>query len=251
LSAKAAAASAVAAPLASASATSLAVVVKWIGLGALGGLMISATATEVGRRASDDDVGAARPREVAPFSTVQPREASRPAPTSAWSSPEQQQSGSSDPATAVEATEPPPSGAQVRALGPLPRSGARLRPSGEAAPITNAAPAQESASSGARAVESEPTASESAAERALREEVAALALAKSSLNRGAATAALDAVRAYRVLYPAGRLAPEATYIEMEAALLSGDRARAERIAERLATGTTPSAKRAREILQGR
>jgi hypothetical protein len=106
-------------------------------------------------------------------------------------------------------------------------------------------------SKGVPAVTAELTGSESPAEQALREEVAALALAKSALNRGAAAAALDAVRAYRVLYPSGRLAPEATYIEMEAALLAGDRARAVRIAERLATGTTPSAKRAREILQGK
>ena len=252
LSAKAAAASAVAAPLAGTSATSLVVVLKWVGLGALGGLMISATATEVGRRTSDPDgVGAARPRELAPFSTVQPREASRPAPTSAWASAKQQASGSSDPAPAAAANELAPPSPQARAVGSLPRSSSRQRPSGEAAPITSALPTQDPGSSGATAVAPEPTGSESAEERALREEVAALALAKSALNRGAARAALDAVRAYRVLYPAGRLAPEATYIEMEAALMAGDRARAMQIAQRLSTGTTPSAKRAREILQGR
>jgi hypothetical protein len=119
------------------------------------------------------------------------------------------------------------------------------------AAAANAAPTQDPRSKGAPAVAPELTGSESQTQRALREEVAALALAKSALNRGAAAAALDAVHAYRMLYPAGRLAPEATYIEMEATLLAGDRTRAVRIAERLATGTTPSAKRAREVLQGK
>jgi hypothetical protein len=252
LSAKAAAASA-AAPLAGASTTSLVAVLKWIGLGAVGGLMISATAGEVGRRASDpDDVVAARPRQAAPSSTVQAREATRPAPTSAWSIPEQPMPGSPAPTvTAASTGIAAQASTPARARGPHAYSSARQTPSAKAAPEANAAPAQDPRARGAPAVTPELTGSESPAERALREEVAALALAKSALNRGAGAAALDAVRAYRVLYPAGRLAPEATYIEMEAALLAGDRARALRIAERLATGTTPSAKRAREILQGR
>lgn len=96
---------------------------------------------------------------------------------------------------------------------------------------------------------SEPSASAEA--QALREEVAALGLAKAALNRGAAGVALEAVHAYRALYAAGRLGPEATYIEMEAELALGNRRRAVEIAEQIAAGTTPNAERAQAILRGR
>jgi hypothetical protein len=83
---------------------------------------------------------------------------------------------------------------------------------------------------------------------ALREEVAALGLAKAALNRRAPAVALDAVRAYRTRYPAGRLAPEASYIEMEAELALGNRQRATALAKVLASGAGGNAERARVIL---
>ena len=87
--------------------------------------------------------------------------------------------------------------------------------------------------------------------RAMREEVAALGLAKAALNRGAAAEALAIVRSYHTRFPTGRLGPEAAYIEMEAAHSTGNLKRARELALQLAGGTTPNAYRARLILEGK
>jgi hypothetical protein len=249
LSAKAAASTAVvaASPVVGGSVTSL-VVLKWIGLGALGGLMLSATASQIQPRSSaTQSPPAGASPQAAPFSGVR-HEASKPAPTSAWA-----RYGEPEPPP----REPDP-GAEKAPLAPVSeakvavhRPSARSTPVSDLARIPSEGSAQRPGANDAPADLAQSDSHESLAARALREEVEALARAKSALNRGAGPAALEAVRAYRVHYPKGRLAPEATYIEMEAALLAGDRARAEQIAQRLASGTTPSAKRAREILKGR
>jgi TolA-binding protein len=237
LSAKAAASTAVlaASPMVGGSVTSL-VVLKWIGLGALGGLMLSATASQIQPKGSDGRVDAQ-------YRGMPERETSRPAPTSAWSKPRSPEPTPREPTpTAEKAAVVSQASSPEASKAPIHRGVARQTTSSNTARISSV--------NDAPAVAPQPNENESLAERALREEVAALAQAKSALNQGAAAAALDAVRAYRVSYPKGRLAPEATYIEMEAALLAGDRERAEQIAERLANGTTPSARRARLILKG-
>ena len=252
LSAKAAASTAVvaASPLVGGSVTSL-VVLKWIGLGALGGLMLSATVSQIQPRSSgtQNPPGAAS-HQAAPFNGVR-HEASKPAPTSAWArfgEPEPPPR-EPDPAAGKAPLAPVSGPGATKTLRH--RSSAPPTPASDPARIPSEGSPQRPGTNDAPTVLSQSDKTESPAARALREEVEALARAKSALNQGASAAALEAVRAYRVRYSQGRLAPEATYIEMEAALLAGDRERAEQIAQRLASGTTPSAKRAREILKGR
>ncbi|MBK7581362.1 MAG: hypothetical protein IPI67_14255 [Myxococcales bacterium] len=89
------------------------------------------------------------------------------------------------------------------------------------------------------------------AQSTLGAEAATLAAAKAALDRRSAGEALATLRAYRARFPRGELGQEASYLEMEAELASGNRAAAQGIAASLADGTTPSADRAREVLKGR
>jgi hypothetical protein len=84
---------------------------------------------------------------------------------------------------------------------------------------------------------------------ALREEVAALAVAKAALNRAAPRDAIEAVLGYRARFPKGHLMPEAAVIEMEAQLALGNRARALELGRDLEKTPTPGAERARELLR--
>jgi hypothetical protein len=223
LAANAAAGSAaVAAP--TAKSVGVALVIKWLSVGALAGGVVSAGAARILPSAvhetsaapnpppSADESGAPLPAE--PARLVEPSTVVEPAVAKP---------------TAVHRAEPHVGPAPVRAD---PRE-------------TFAEPAAQSGS--AESAPDQPPASPGVL--ALREEVAALGGANAALNRGAAAEALSLIRDYRSRFPLGRLGPEATYIEMEAELASGNRARAEAIAERLATGTTPNAERARAILK--
>jgi hypothetical protein len=84
----------------------------------------------------------------------------------------------------------------------------------------------------------------------LSNEVAALQVARTALaghDPGAALAALDR---YKSRYPAGRLAPEATVLRIEALVERGDRAQASALADRFeaANPKSPYADRIRSIL---
>jgi hypothetical protein len=247
---KAAAALVSASPAIGMSTTSVAVVLKWIGVGALGGVMVSAAATEI-QFGTPPALDHSPAHQGAPFSALPAADAPKrvsashplPEPRILQQSDQRLNRGNGSLA--------PPASA-----GPLAKRSTDATDQSQRAPIAAASGSihfsePESQPNGAPAAASEPERIPSAAERALREEVAALALAKSALNRGEAAAALEAVRAYRVRYPQGRLAPEAGFIEMEAALALGDRQRAVRVAAQLASGTSPSSERAREILKGR
>ena len=88
-----------------------------------------------------------------------------------------------------------------------------------------------------------------AARTALREEVAALAVAKAALNRNAPRDAIQAVLGYRARFPRGHLMPEAAVIEMEAQLALGNRSRAVELGRELEKTPTPGGERARELLR--
>lgn len=227
-----------AAPLAAKSAVSITLVLKWLGLGMLAGAAVSTgalrlpppAAPEVGVSSGDSR------RSV----TQQPTQASR------HSIAGEATSSTAQPTTPNVATTQAPrddelhrfSVARTAANKPPAMASVRGQETAAATPIAREAlgPALPPGSS--------PEA------RALREEVAALGLAKAALNRGAPSLALEAVRAYRARFAGGRLGPEALYIEMEAELALGNRQRALEIAEQLAASATPNAERARAILKG-
>jgi hypothetical protein len=95
----------------------------------------------------------------------------------------------------------------------------------------------------------DPAATEDPTASALREEVAALAVAKAALNRAAPRDAIEAVIGYRARFPKGHLMPEAAVIEMEAQLALGNRGRALELGRELEKTPTPGAERARELLR--
>jgi hypothetical protein len=235
LSAHAAMAGAPLAASAAQSAIGITVVAKWLGLGVLAGVIVSAGAAQVSPVGPSDasetpavPAGPARPAAAAGFPVDPPAAPQRPVPGAP-------SEASNDDPTAHRA-----SGAPHPISGPKSRS--------IAAPVSTAESAKPAKVSGA---EPAPAASVVSPEtHALREEVAALALAKAALNRGAAAEALAIVRSYRIRFPQGRLEPEAAYIEMEALYATGNRKRARELAERLAPGTKPNAVRARAILKG-
>jgi hypothetical protein len=226
------AAAAASAPVAQ-SALPLALVVKWLGLGAFAGMIVSAGATQVVAGAPDN-----ASTSISPAVHAGPKAAAPSSPVAASDSP-----------VAAEAVKPEPS---PTSPGASPRRDLPRIVSGNVRSIPTAA---------ARAVATAHQAAEnpvplldpsiSPEARALREEVAALGLAKAALNRGAAAEALAIVRSYHTRFPTGRLGPEAAYIEMEAAHATGNLKRARELALQLAGGTTPNAYRARVILEGK
>jgi hypothetical protein len=229
LAANAAAGSAGAAAPVAKSALGVALVIKWLGVGALAGGVVSAGAARI----LPSDV---RETSIAPSPqpSVDERRASLPAAPARLG----------EPLTVAEPAEAEPT--------PVHRAEPRVGSAPVHAPVRAVPPRETPVEPPLQPVTPEsadqPRVSPEAL--ALREEVVALGRAKAALNRGAAAEALAVIRDYRSRFPLGRLGPEATYIEMEAELASGNRARAESIAERLATGTTPNAERARAILKG-
>jgi len=84
----------------------------------------------------------------------------------------------------------------------------------------------------------------------LAAEAVTLAAVKSALDRKSLLEARAALRAYRTRFPGGTLSQDASYLEMEVEVASGNGAKARELAATLATGTTPSARRARAVLRG-
>jgi hypothetical protein len=215
------------------SSVPVALVAKWLGLGALVGALASvgAVATLSARGGAVIESEAPdRPRAPVPTG----RAAARPR--------------ASAPPVALE----PPVPSALPLLAPRSPGFARERAVEErrsaSAQTTAESPAGTKAGTEGAASASEVVASREVG--AVHEEVAALGLAKASLNRGSSADALALVRRYHARFPQGRLKPEATYLEMEAELASGNRGRALEIAARLAGGSTPNAKRARALLHG-
>jgi len=211
------------------SALGFTVVVKWLGLGAFAGALVSAGAAQV----------------LPSGTSTTPAESAGPVGTTATAAvpvePRPEAPAAEQPeAPSVDRTPQQGSGASHGSTGSSQRSAPAAVVNAEASERAEASsPAPAPAPSGI-----------SPDTHALREEVAALALAKAALNRGAAAEALAIVRSYRIRFPQGRLEPEAAYIEMEALYSSGNQKRARELAERLAPGTTPNAVRARAILKG-
>ena len=219
------------------SALGITLVIKWLGLGAFAGAVVSAGATQISR--------------------VQFHETS-----SAVAVPTRDEHQGSAPAVAARLAEPPtvvePPMAAVALTTQAHRvesqaGPARVRPRLVNLAVSSQTPQtpQSPAEAATPAATSEAVAEQSGSPeaRVLREEILALGRAKAALNRGAPGEALSVIRDYRARFPLGRLGPEATYLEMEAELASGNRARAESIAEQLASGAAPNAERAREILK--
>jgi hypothetical protein len=83
---------------------------------------------------------------------------------------------------------------------------------------------------------------------ALSEEVALLDRARAALAAGNAGRALRALDVYDAACPAGALEPEARVLRVEALAASGDRRRAEEVAEPMLRGTSPHERRVRSVL---
>jgi hypothetical protein len=239
LAAETAGAAAVGATPVAKSVVGIALVIKWLGMGAVAGAVVSAGATQISRVRVHETSGAVAvptPRDEHAASApavaarlAEPRSVVElPAPTAA-------------PATQAHRSEPHP--------GPV-----RVQPRSVSFAASSQTPQipQSPAETATPAATSEAVAEQSGSPeaRVLREEILALGRAKAALNRSAPGEALSVIRDYRARFPLGRLGPEATYLEMEAELANGNRARAESIAERLASGAAPNAERAREILKG-
>lgn len=82
----------------------------------------------------------------------------------------------------------------------------------------------------------------------LAAEMDAIRPAKTRLASGDARGALTQIRQYRAQFPNGRLAVEATVIEVEALVASGQRSTAEKLAAPLLKGDSPYAARLRTLL---
>ena len=89
-----------------------------------------------------------------------------------------------------------------------------------------------------------------AAAASLSDEVAALQVARTALSAHDAGGAIAALDRYKSRFPAGRLAPEATVLRIDALVERGDRAQASALAERFesANPKSPYADRVRSIL---
>jgi hypothetical protein len=224
-----AAAAGTAAPLAS-SALPFAIVVKWLGIGALVGVVASAGAGAVlpEQRASSSELAA--PPEQAPavavIAPVTPKPPGALAPL--------------DPRATIAVPVP------VAALPAPPRSAQKRSP---VVPSKQEAAAAVPAPAAASSVESAAERIALSETRGVREEVRALGLAKAALNRGSPAETLAVLAEYRARFPQGRLRPEAAYLEMEAELARGNRERARALAQGLSVGPLPNAERARAILK--
>ena len=218
------------------SAVGIALVIKWLGLGALAGAVVGASATQISRVQVHETNGA-----VAVPTRPDEQKGSAPAVSARHA----------EPAAVLELPTPPAAPTtQVHRAKPHPGP-ARVQSrslSGAAPPESPRSPTETPTAAATSESSSEQSGSPEA--RVLREEILALGRAKAALNRGAPAEALTVIREYRARFPLGRLGPEATYIEMEAELANGNRARAGAIAEQLAPGSTPNAERARVILKG-
>ncbi|HTM46995.1 MAG TPA: hypothetical protein VL137_18690 [Polyangiaceae bacterium] len=82
----------------------------------------------------------------------------------------------------------------------------------------------------------------------LTAELAALNVAKTQLATGDAASALRTVQQYRTAFPQGKLAPEATVVEVEALLALGKKAQAATVAGPLLKSDSPYAARLRSLL---
>jgi hypothetical protein len=149
----------------------------------------------------------------------------------------------------VTAQQPPPhaSGAAT----PLPSAVETTAP---AAPVMQAtdlpiAPSEPSSVNAVRG-EKDPVAQHQApaTEPSLAAELDAIRPAKARLAAGDAAGALARVRQYRAQFPKGRLAVEATVIEVEALVKLGQRSAAEKLAAPLLQGESPYAARLRTLL---
>ena len=225
-----AAAAGTAAPLAS-SALPFAIVVKWLGIGALAGVVASAGAGAVVQEQRENARKEAAPREQSPAVAVTaPVTPKQPAPA------------------ALVPIDPPATLAAPIPVAPLasPRS---ARPRAAVAPFEKEGAAPVPAPAAASSVESTAERGALSETRAVREEVRALGLAKAALNRGTPAETLAVLAEYRARFPQGRLRPEAAYLEMEAELARGNRKRARALAQGLSVGSGPNAERARAILK--
>jgi TolA-binding protein len=214
---------------------SLAAVLKWLGVGALGGVAVSVASSTLYSDAPPGVVEAATIADSvrAPDPRVPGDRAQQASIPSVADSP--------SPGAAIDAERVAPSRTGARNRGPA-RVGQEpqarthepvLSPEVKAAtPPELAGPPPSSASS------------------LLREEVVALARAKAAVDRGSGNEALAELAAYRARFPQGKLAPEAVYLEMEAELSRGNQPRARALAEQLAPIRTPNAKRVRDVLRG-
>jgi hypothetical protein len=234
-----------------ASGTALAIALKWLAIGALGGLTSSAaaihlephwTATreptfEIENRANPVSIETEPVSE--PVVRLQARIDSKPSG----------EPGVAGPALPAERGGAGRAIAQREAItktdSTVRSENSSVGPESERPEVGGAIAAESQA--GAKL---EPAPEAQALGAVLREEVAALGLAKAALDRGAAEEALALVSSYRVRFPRAHLAPEATYVEMEAELLRGNVSRARGLAGQLSSVPSPNAKRVREVLRG-
>jgi hypothetical protein len=219
-------------------------IAKWVGVGAIGGVMAataahrfapgSLSAVSVTPSTSSAWVAGAPPRPQQPAS----RRAPGPAGVStrfAESEPVGEEPAS--PATAAFAVE-------VASAPEVANPAAAVRPA-QPVPVAPAVPQAQAASRAA--------ASQSAAQPAtpvLAAEVAMVDRGRAALQRGDGAGALHALAGYEAAFPKQQLSPEVLFLRMEALVRVGNLSQARALAQRIvARGTAgPQAVRARELL---
>jgi hypothetical protein len=217
-------------------------IAKWVGVGAVGGVM-AATAAHRLAPGSLSAVGGARatasawsasapPRPAAPAALPRAARVRDPGVSASFADATATDEPASGPSTAAFAVEAPRG---LEASKPaLPSRGAALL----AQPATPTRPA--ASQSGAR----------SASAPVLAAEVAMVDRGRAALQRGDGAGALQALAGYEAAFPKQQLSPEVLFLRMEALARMGNlsqaRALAQRIVARGATG--PQAMRARELL---
>jgi hypothetical protein len=127
---------------------------------------------------------------------------------------------------------------------PLAPNGSASQPSANRHPTSAAASADTDSADakGAKPASPVPAAAN------LTAELAALNAAKTQLASGDAADALRTVQQYRASFPHGKLATEATVVEVEALVALGQKAQAARVAGPLLNSASPYAARLRSLL---
>lgn len=209
-------------------------IAKWVGVGALGGVVAATAAHRVVPGVFESPAPAASTRMAAPKAQPAPASAQAPARAGARRSSHEAASVLHDaPSETPELSEPhsPPEAPQALAAAPADTTATSRSP----------APSQRSASEPRPAALGQPV---------LAAEVAFVDRGRAALQRGDGRGALHLLSDYESAFPKHQLMPEVLFLRMEALSQAGDlersRALARRIVARGATG--PQAARAREVL---
>ncbi len=223
-------------------------IAKWVGVGAVGGVMAATAAhrlapgslSAVGARATASAWSAsAPPRPAAPAALPRASRVRDPGVSASFAD----AAASDEPASAQTSA---PSTAAFAVEAPHGLEASKPALPARATPL----PAQTASAAAASRASASQSATRSAPAPVLAAEVALVDRGRAALQRGDGAGALEALAGYEAAFPKQQLSPEVLFLRMEALArignLSQARALAQRIVARGATG--PQAVRARELL---